>query len=121
MSNEEILLVTTKKGYSVEKIDINVFDHTSEATLTLWGSVTTSASTWQASQTILLLTNAGFREGQRNTISIEGKTHVDVDPCMTDASWLQDHAQRLIKREHVNLPFPRSGMRAFAIERIKLT
>lgn len=89
--------------------------------LTLWGSVTTSASTWQASQTVLLFTNAGFKEGQRSTILIEGKTHVDVDPCMTDASWLQDYAQRLIKREHVNLPFPRSGMRAFALERIKLT
>lgn len=112
------LLVTTIKGHSIEKIDINVFDHTSEATLTLWGCVTPSASAWQASQTILLLTNAGLREGRRNTILIEGKTHVDVDPCMTDASWLRDYVQRLNKREHVNLPFPENGTRVFGIRKI---
>ncbi len=110
----EEVLVTTKKGYSVDKVDVNIFDHTSEATLTLWGSVTSSASTWRASQTILLFTNAGFREGPRGTILIESKTHVDIDPCMIDAHWLQDYAQRLTKREHVNLPFPRNGMRVFA-------
>lgn len=117
---EEILLVTSKKGYSMEKIDVNVFDHTSEATLTLWGSVAPSASTWQASQTILLLTNAGFREGQRNIILIDSKTHVDVDPCIAEASWLQDYAQRLIKREHVNIPFPDNGMMAYEGENIVL-
>lgn len=110
---EEIILVVTKKGSSVEKVDINVFDHTSEATLTLWGSIASSASAWKASQTILLLTNAGFRDDRRGTILIESNTHVDVDPCMADASWLQDYAQRLIKREHVNLPFPTNGMRRF--------
>ena len=109
---ELIILVATKKGSSVEKVDINVFDHTSEATLTLWGSATSSASAWKASQTVLLLTNAGFRDGQRGTILIESNTHVDVDPCMADASWLRDYAHRLIKREHVNLSFPANGMRA---------
>ena len=118
---EERSLVTTTKGHVIEKIDIKVFDHTFDATLTLWGSVTPSASAWQASQTILLLTNAGLRDGQHSTILIEGKTHVDVDPCVPDASWLRDYVHRLIKREHVNLPFPRNGMRMFAMERYELT
>ena len=113
---EEIAPVTTKKSHSIEKIDVNVFDHTSEATLTLWGCVTPSASVWQASQTVLFLTNAGLRQGRRNTILIEGKTHVDVDPCMADASWLRDYVQRLSKQEHVNLPFPENGTRVSGME-----
>lgn len=119
---EEVLpLVSTTKGRLIEKIDINVFDHTAEATLILWGCVIPSASAWQASHTILLLTNAGFREGQRSNILVEGKTLVEVDPCIADASWLRDYVQRLGKREHVNLPFPRNGMRPFTMEGYKLT
>lgn len=37
-------------------------------------------------------------------------THVDVDPCMVDATWLREFAARLTKREHVNPPFPENGM-----------
>ena len=34
------------------------------------------------------------------------ETYVDVDPLMTDASWLRGHAERLTKHEHVNQAFP---------------
>ena len=113
---EEIVPVATKKGRLIEKMDVTVFDHTTEATLTLWGCVTPSASAWQASQTILLLTNAGLREGRRNTILIAGKTHVDVDPSAADATWLRDYVQRLTKPEHANLPFPENGTKVFKRE-----
>lgn len=108
---EWIIPVATKKGHLIEKMDVIIFDHTTEATLTLWGYITLSASAWQASQTILVLTNAGLREGRRNTILIEGMTHVDVDPSAADATWLRDYVQRLTKPEHVNLPFPENGMK----------
>jgi len=32
-----------------------------------------------------------------------------VDPCMADADWLRGFAQRLVKRDHVNEPFPEGG------------
>jgi len=87
-------------------VDINIFDDTFEATLTLWGHVAASASSWKASDTILLLSNPGFKGDRRPTLSIGTETHVDVDPHMSDAYWLRSFAQRLIKREHVNQPFP---------------
>lgn len=105
--------VTTKKGLPAEKIDVILLDDTAEATLTLWGCHTPSAAFWQPSQTVLLLTNPGFKQegcsGRRPTILLTSSTHVDVDPFITDADWLRSHVQRLTKREHVNQPFPENG------------
>lgn len=100
----------TKKGKQLEMVNVNVFDDTSEATITLWARVASSASSWIPSHTILLLTNPGFKDNRRPTIILESKTHVDVDPCMADAEWLRNFAQRLTKREHVNPPFPENCM-----------
>ncbi|KAL2038130.1 hypothetical protein N7G274_009077 [Stereocaulon virgatum] len=97
---------TTKKGNETEKTDVNIFDDTDEATLTLWGRTAASATFWKPSYTVLLITNPSFKRDRRPTLSLSQSTHVDVDPCMTDAYWLRGHAQRLIKREHVNQPFP---------------
>ena len=101
--------VTTKKGNPAEKVDANVFDDTSEATLTLWGRVAPSASTWKASDTILLLSNPGFKDDWKPRLSIGPETHIDVNPHMNDAYWLRGFAQRLTRREHVNPPFPEDG------------
>ncbi len=57
------------------------------------------------------MTNPSFRGDKRPTLSLSQGTHVDVDPCMVDAHWLRGHAQRLMKREHVNEPFPDGGAR----------
>lgn len=109
------MTVTTKAGYQMEKVDVNVFDDTFEATLTLWGCITSSASSWKVSHTILLLTNPGFKDDRRATISLTSTTHVDVDPCMADAIWLREFAQRLTKREHVNQPFPENGKKHWLV------
>ena len=85
---------------------MNVFDDTSEATLTLWSSLTASVSAWTVSQTILLITNATFKSERRPALSIGSNTHIEVDPVMEDSEWLRKYAQGLTKREHVNLPFP---------------
>jgi hypothetical protein len=44
-------VVQRKDGGTAEKRDIGVFDDTMEATLTLWGSTTASANTWDISKT----------------------------------------------------------------------
>ena len=90
----------------MEKIDVLVFDDTADATLMLWGRTTASASCWKVAYTILLLSNATFRNDRKPIISLSQDSHVDVDPCMEDAYWLRGHAQRMTKREHVNQPFP---------------
>lgn len=88
---------------------MGVFDDTGDATLELWNSVAVSSCAWRAYETILLFSNPGFKNARRCTLAIETKTHVDVDPYMTDAFWLRKFAQNLTKREHVNPPFPEGG------------
>ena len=99
--------VVTKKDKEAEKVDVKVFDDTTDAKLTLWGPLCSSPAHWKPSYTILLITRPGL---YGDVLSLTTYTHVDVDPCMTDAYWLRGHAQRLTKREHVNQPFPEGGM-----------
>ena len=56
-------LVTTKKGVQTENVDINIFDDTADATLTLWARTAASASHWKPSFTILLLTEPKLQRG----------------------------------------------------------
>ena len=103
-------IVTTKKGTEAEKVDVNVFDDTADAKLTLWGAHCSSPAYWKPSYTILLITRPGFSSDGKQELTLLNDTYVDVDPCMTDAYWLRGHAQRLTKREHVNQPYPEGGM-----------
>ncbi|KAL8794224.1 MAG: hypothetical protein Q9195_003178 [Heterodermia aff. obscurata] len=98
--------VTTKRGYQAEKVDIGVFDETFHATLQLWFCLAASASHWKPSNTILLLQNPGLRGQWKPIITVEPKTCVEVDPPITDATWLRGYGQSLVKREHVNPGFP---------------
>lgn len=102
----DISLVTTRTGYTSELISLVVFDDTAEAALTLCGAVCSSASLWQPSETVLLISNPGWRLERTIKLSMSGKTRIDVDPNMKDALWLKGLAQRITKREHVNPPFP---------------
>lgn len=104
--------VATKKGGQAEKVDVNVFDDTADATLTLWGAMCGSSAAWRPSYTVLLISQPLFRGDWRPNIGLKPGTHVDVDPLINDAIWLRGHAQRLTKREHVNQAFPDGG-RAF--------
>ena len=103
------LEVTTKKGDQVENVTVGVFDDTLDATLQLWNSAAASASSWKPSNTVLLLSNPGFKSQGRPIITVEQKTYVEVDPSMADAFWLRNFGQSLTKREHVNPPFPKDG------------
>ena len=100
--------MTASKGKDnereVDKLEILVFDDTLEIILTLWDQLCSSASQWQPSSTILLLTNPTYK-GDRQ-IGVDANTLIEVDPSMDDASWLREHAKNKSKREHVNPPFP---------------
>lgn len=97
---------TTKQGISLDMVLLNIFDDTSEATLSLCSRVAKSAAAWKTSHTVLLLSNPGFRANKRPTFYVNANTHVDIDPCMTDTEWLRAFAQSLTSREAVNTPFP---------------
>ena len=101
-------------------MDVNVFDDTADAKLTLWGPLCSSPAYWIPSYTILLITRPGFHDEGRPLLSLNSDTYVDVDPCMTDAYWLRGHAQWLTKREHVNQPFPEGGMCLDRMAKVRL-
>ena len=105
-----VTIVTTKKGNPAEKVDVHVFDDTADATLTLWGCVAGSASTWTPSSTVLLLSNPALKEYTRPILSLTAESHVEIDPAIADAEWLRKYAQSLTKREHVNPAFPENCM-----------
>ncbi|KAL8806511.1 MAG: hypothetical protein Q9182_001294 [Xanthomendoza sp. 2 TL-2023] len=103
--------VATKKGNVLDVVNVIVFDESHDAILALYGRVATSAAYWKTSDTVLLLSNPGFRSEKRPTLSITPNTFVEVDPCLSDAEWLRAFAQRLTTREVVNVPFPEGGMK----------
>jgi hypothetical protein len=98
--------VSNKRQVSSEVINVNIFDDTSDATLSLWNTAVASASTWKPSSTILLITNPGWRIDRRAYINLTANTMIDIDPVMPDADWLRNFAQRITRRDHVNPPFP---------------
>jgi hypothetical protein len=100
------VVVTNKKGVTSELVNINIFDDTSEATLTLWGASTLSTSTWEPSNTILFISSPGWRIDRRTYISLTSSTLIDIDPSIPDADWLRTYAQRLTRHTHINPPFP---------------
>ncbi|MCJ1308763.1 hypothetical protein MMC25_002417 [Agyrium rufum] len=51
----------TAKGVPVEKQTVIIFDHTAEASLTLWNKECISATPWKPSSTVLLITSPVFR------------------------------------------------------------
>jgi hypothetical protein len=93
-----------------EKVEIVVFDDTDEAVLSLWDCTCASAAAWVPSNTILLLSRVRFHGAQRKMLSLGNGSYVDVDPEMRDAVWLRSYAEKIGKRDHVNLPFPVEGM-----------
>lgn len=94
----------------VECVNVNIFDDTADAGLTLWGNVTASTSAWKPSETVLLLMNPGWRIDRRAWISLTANTLVDVDPCISDADWLRKFTQRLTRRECVQPVWPEKGL-----------
>ncbi|KAL8694782.1 MAG: hypothetical protein Q9218_000628 [Villophora microphyllina] len=102
--------VTTKKGNELDLLNVGIFDDTSDATLSLCGGLTASATPWKTSRTILLLSNPGFRGDKRPVLCINWGSVVDVDPDMKDAEWLRGFAHRMTMKEAVNFSFPEGGM-----------
>ncbi|KAF1815195.1 hypothetical protein P152DRAFT_431561 [Eremomyces bilateralis CBS 781.70] len=99
--------VTTKRGTLATVAHVRVFDDTAETTISLWGFTSNSVSHWKASQTILLITNAGHKpNGNSLEVCLSSETWIDVDPELTDAAWLRNYAAKLTRRECACPAFP---------------
>ena len=72
----------------------------------MWNSLAVSSCAWTVSDTVLLLSNPGYKPERGQYLTVEAKTHVDVDPHMADASWLKKFAQHLTKKDHINPAIP---------------
>jgi hypothetical protein len=107
--SDNATIVSDKKGQPIEKMEVNVFDDSHQATLTLWSDYIASAAAWKPSRTILLLKNAAYKTVGKPTISITASTQVNVDPVMRDAEWLRSFASTMTIRDHVNVDIPKDG------------
>lgn len=101
----------SKNGNAVEQQLLNVmlFDHTGEVSLTVWQEMVDSVKLWHAGKTILLISNPGWVVNKYNSkgkIGFMKSTMIDVDPDFPDAEWLRNHALSLTKREALCLQFP---------------
>ncbi|GME43506.1 hypothetical protein GTA08_BOTSDO03807 [Neofusicoccum parvum] len=99
---------------TAESTTVFLFDHTAQASLTLWGAAATSPAPWKPHTTILLLTRPGHRSPNNSTgtaptqtwLSLQASTTVDVDPATRDAHWLRGFAQQLLLRRRGCNPAP---------------
>ena len=86
----------------MRKLSVDICDETSEATLSLFGVLTTSAREWEQHKIILLISSPAKRPGGK--VSIRARTVVEIDPDMDEAKSLR----RWIERENcpINENFP---------------
>jgi hypothetical protein len=96
-----------------ELISLGIFDDTADASLTLYGGLCDSASVFQPSKTVLLLSNPGWRIEKTAKLSLNANSRIDIDPALGDARRLRALAQRLTKKDHVNPPFPDMDVSSF--------
>ncbi|KAF2848109.1 hypothetical protein T440DRAFT_401927 [Plenodomus tracheiphilus IPT5] len=95
-----------RNGTTSDLVSLGIFDNTADATLTLYSSLCSSASTLTPSHTILLISNPGWRIDKTAKLSLNANSRVDIDPDLADARRLRALAQRLTKKDHVNPAFP---------------
>jgi hypothetical protein len=95
-------------GGECELVDVVLFDHTSEARLTVWNEMIESAKSWKPGETVLLISNPGYRVkfNGKGDLGIVAGTMVDVEPEGSDAEWLRRYAAGLTKRESLCLVVP---------------
>ncbi|KAF9700717.1 hypothetical protein EKO04_001890 [Ascochyta lentis] len=102
-----------RNGTTSELLTLGIFDHTADASLTLYSGLCDSASSLQPSKTVLLISNPGWRIEKTAKLSLNANTRVDIDPDVGDACRLRTLAQRLTKKEHVNPAFPAIEVNSF--------
>ncbi|KAF3053925.1 hypothetical protein E8E11_011878 [Didymella keratinophila] len=95
-----------RNGSTSELLTLGIFDDTADASLTLYAGLCDSASIFQPSKTVLLISNPGWRIEKTAKLSLNANSRVDIDPDIADGRRLRALAQRLTKQEHVNPPFP---------------
>jgi hypothetical protein len=95
-------------GGESELAEVLLFDHTSEVRLTVWNEMIESAKSWRPGETVLLISNPGFRAAYngKGNLGIVGSTMVDVEPEGSDAAWLRNYAMGLTKKESLCLTVP---------------
>jgi len=92
-------------GGEMELADVVLFDHTGEVRLTVWNEIIESAKCWKPAETVLLISNPGYRVGfnGKGNLAIIAGTMVDVEPEGADAEWLRKFAAGLTKKESLCL------------------
>jgi len=100
----------TFKSKPIQMIEVVVFDETKSCVLRLWQDKVASARMWVASETVLLITNPGFRpaKGKNSNpeLRVDITSMVDVNPELPEAEWLRRLAAARTKQGRACIPFP---------------
>lgn len=92
-------------GKENEVADVGIMDNTAECCITLWNDVISSARTWRPKDTVLLITNPGYRSPcstinhGRGSLQILQHTMIEVDPNIKNAHWLRQWAKSKARQE----------------------
>lgn len=95
-----------RNGTTSELVSLGIFDDTADANLTLYGCLVDSASSFQPSHTILLISRPGWRIEKTAKLTLNANSRLDIDPGLADTRRLRTLAQRLKKKDHANPSFP---------------
>jgi len=99
--------VTRKSSSRSYAIHIDVLDNTAEATLTLFDTASQSATSFQPSQTVLLLTTPGINTStNRPTLYINANTLIEINPSIPETTSIRKLAARLTQKTPTNPPYP---------------
>ncbi|KAK4194167.1 hypothetical protein QBC40DRAFT_260290 [Triangularia verruculosa] len=99
------------KQKELELVEVRVFDETSNnCVLKLWEDKVSSAKSWIANQTVLLITNPILKSTRGKNglveLGIGASSMVEVDPACPDADWLRHMATTRTRKESVYIPIP---------------
>lgn len=98
-----------KFGTQTHVAHLGIFDNTQEAVLSLSDAASNSATSFQPSHTVLLLTAAGCNTSTGQlTIYCNASTLIDVDPSIPETTYLRRLATRATRKAATNPPFPAS-------------
>lgn len=103
--------VTTKVGTQFTILDIGVCDQSSHASLSLSRPLFSSAQSWAKNKTVLLIS---YPRLCNQRLSITSRSHIDIDPDITEAITLRKHVQR--ENCPINQPFPEDMFEIEALE-----
>lgn len=114
--------VLLKSGSEVTLREIRVFDETLEVVFKLWNELCSSADSWIAGKTILMITNPALKKSAWTTqsaLQMGASSMIEIDPDHEDAEWLRRYADCTLKGDSMCQDIPAKLAKGWDVETIE--